>query len=53
MEVWFRPSMVWEVKGADIQLSPIYSAAKTYLKGEKGVGLRFPRLIKMREDKKP
>ena len=53
MDAWFRPSVVWEVKGADLQLSPVYFACQTILQSEKGIGLRFPRLIKVREDKKP
>ncbi|CAK92216.1 unnamed protein product (macronuclear) [Paramecium tetraurelia] len=54
MDVWFSPVVVWEIKSADIQISPIYSACSTILQlNNKGVGLRFPRLIKVREDKKP
>jgi DNA ligase-1 len=27
-DIWFEPSVVWEIRGADIQLSPVYTAAK-------------------------
>lgn len=56
-DVWFEPRYVWEVKAADLTLSPRYkSACKEGLNGsggEKGVSLRFPRFIKVRDDKKP
>ncbi|KAF2761863.1 ATP-dependent DNA ligase [Pseudovirgaria hyperparasitica] len=50
-DVWFEPKFVWEVKTADLTLSPRYKAAADQL--GKGVSLRFPRFIKVREDKKP
>jgi len=53
MDVWFEPCVVWEVKGADIQISPVYTAAIGEIEPNKGIGLRFPRLIKVRPDKKP
>ncbi|KAK4547334.1 hypothetical protein LTR36_000990 [Oleoguttula mirabilis] len=55
-DVWFEPRFVWEVKTADLTLSPRYRAAASELGGDaaghKGVSLRFPRLIRVREDKK-
>lgn len=53
-DVWFEPKFVWEVKTADLTLSPRYKAAADALSsaGGKGVSLRFPRFIQRREDKK-
>ncbi|KAI9927679.1 hypothetical protein ASPWEDRAFT_54349 [Aspergillus wentii DTO 134E9] len=56
-DVWFEPRLVWEVKTADLTLSPRYQAAADEFEGTtgggKGVSLRFPRFIKSRDDKKP
>ncbi|KAJ1309690.1 hypothetical protein OPQ81_006455 [Rhizoctonia solani] len=49
--VWFKPSEVWEIKGADITLSPISQASKGLVAGDRGLSLRFPRFIRVREDK--
>jgi DNA ligase-1 len=54
-DVWFEPKFVWEVKTADLTLSPRYRAAASEVGDgtHKGVSLRFPRYIQAREDKKP
>ncbi|KAJ9486793.1 hypothetical protein VN97_g6544 [Penicillium thymicola] len=50
-EVWFEPCEVWEMAFADITLSPTYPAAIGLVSDERGLSLRFPRFIKVREDK--
>lgn len=55
-DVWFEPKFVWEVKTADLTLSPRYRAAASGFGSDgvhKGVSLRFPRFIRVRDDKKP
>ncbi|KAG1737677.1 ATP-dependent DNA ligase [Suillus lakei] len=52
-DVYFRPHKVWEIRGADITLSPVSLAALGLVSSSRGLSLRFPRFIKTREDKSP
>lgn len=48
-DIWFEPTTVIEVLTADLSLSPIYKAGHSQF--GKGISLRFPRFIRVRDDK--
>ena len=50
-DVWFEPQEVWEMAFADITKSPTYLAAIGLVSDERGLSMRFPRFLKIREDK--
>ncbi|KXT00813.1 hypothetical protein AC578_2958 [Pseudocercospora eumusae] len=50
-DVWFEPQEVWEMIFADITLSPTYTAAIGLVSEDRGLSMRFPRFLKVREDK--
>ncbi|MCI4362689.1 MAG: ATP-dependent DNA ligase [Thermoplasmata archaeon] len=50
---WMRPSIVLELRGAELSLSPIHRAAVDAVRPGAGLALRFPRFTgKWRDDKK-
>ncbi|KIO33510.1 hypothetical protein M407DRAFT_17761 [Tulasnella calospora MUT 4182] len=49
--VYFKPSEVWELQGADITISPRSVAALGLISDQRGLSIRFPRFIRTREDK--
>ncbi|KAK3061573.1 hypothetical protein LTS18_005897, partial [Coniosporium uncinatum] len=49
--VWFQPQEVWEMAFADVTLSPTYTAALGLVSQDRGLSLRFPRFLRVREDK--
>ena len=50
-DVWFEPQEVWEMAFADITKSPTYLAALGMVDEDRGLSMRFPRFLKVREDK--
>ena len=53
-EVWFEPSVVLEVLGAEVTLSPIHTCATNAIRRGNGLAIRFPRFTgKYRLDKAP
>lgn len=50
-DAWFEPQEVWEMAFADITLSPTYTAAIGLVSDERGLSMRFPRFLKVRDDK--
>ncbi|MHA1590665.1 MAG: ATP-dependent DNA ligase [Candidatus Njordarchaeales archaeon] len=56
-DYWVEPSLVMEVIGAELTLSPVHTAAKDLvkknLKKDAGIAIRFPRFIRWRPDKSP
>ena len=51
-DVWFEPSLVLEVLGAEITLSPIHTCAMNSVRKGSGLAIRFPRFTgKYRDDK--
>jgi DNA ligase-1 len=52
MDVWFEPSVVIEVRGAELTLSPIHTCAMNAIREKSGLAIRFPRFTgKYRVDK--
>lgn len=50
-DVWFEAQEVWEMAFADITKSPTYLAAIGLVDESRGLSMRFPRFLRVREDK--
>ena len=50
--VWFVAEEVWEIRGAELSISPVHMAANGKVgTGGRGLALRFPRFLALRGDK--
>ncbi len=51
-DVWFVPSLVLEVTGDEITLSPVHTACMGVIRPESGLAIRFPRFTGRYRDEK-
>ncbi|KAL9274838.1 DNA ligase 6-like protein, partial [Drosera capensis] len=51
--MWFPPEVVWAIRGADFTVSPVHYAAIGLVHPSRGISLRFPRFIRMVNDRRP
>lgn len=50
-DVLVRPNLVWEIGFDSFTVSPIYQVGKGTASVNKGISLRFPKFLRVRDDK--
>ncbi|XP_062206534.1 DNA ligase 6 isoform X2 [Phragmites australis] len=52
-ELWFTAEQVWEIRGADLTLSPVHHAAIGLVHPSRGISVRMPRYMRPVPDRDP
>jgi DNA ligase-1 len=52
-DIHIQPELVLEVLGAEVTLSPVHRCAYGSIRPAAGLAIRFPRMLRVREDKGP
>ncbi|XP_020591527.1 DNA ligase 6 [Phalaenopsis equestris] len=52
-DLWFSPELVWEIRGADLTISPVHHAAIGLVHQSRGISVRLPRFVRSLSDRKP
>ncbi|CAA7030310.1 unnamed protein product [Microthlaspi erraticum] len=52
-DMWFPAEAVWEIRGADLTVSPVHHAALGLVHPSRGISVRFPRFIGRVNDRNP
>ncbi|CAN1160862.1 DNA ligase 6 [Linum perenne] len=51
-DMWFSAEIVWEIRGADLTVSPVHQAAVGLVHESRGISIRFPRFVRSVSDRK-
>ncbi|KAJ4821469.1 DNA ligase [Rhynchospora pubera] len=50
-DFWFVPELVWEIRGADLTISPVHHAAVGLVHPSRGISVRLPRFVRALSDR--
>ncbi|KAL8161820.1 hypothetical protein V2J09_013309 [Rumex salicifolius] len=52
-DFWFSPELVWQIRGADLTVSPVHQAGVGLVHPSRGISVRFPRFVRSVTDRRP
>ncbi|CAI0450960.1 unnamed protein product [Linum tenue] len=52
-DMWFSAELVWEIRGADLTISPVHQAGVGLVHQTRGISIRFPRFVRSVGDRNP